>query len=71
MEKQFEEQKEGRRTLGASEIDSTENELNEDDLLDHETKTEIEPDDVDVEQLKEESSEDNIVEEKEDDHETN
>lgn len=70
MEKQFEEQKDGRRTLEASDIEETDSE--EEELLEPETKTEREPEDVDVDKLKEESSEKNIVEEDEkDDDETN
>lgn len=70
MEKQFEEQKDGRRTLEASDIEETDSE--EEELLEPETKTEQEPEDVDVDKLKEESSEKNIVEEDEkDDDETN
>ena len=74
MERLFEEQKDGRRTLDANEIEQSdsESETKAEDLLEPETKTEIEPEDVDVEELKEESSEDNITENTEDnDNESN
>ena len=69
MERQFEEQKDGRRTLGTDEIErsNVDSETRE-DLLEPETKTEIEPEDVDVEELKEESSVENITEKTEDDN---
>ena len=70
MERLFEEQKEGRRTIGTSETELSNTE--EKELLEPETKTEIQPEDVDVDQLKEESSETNITEDKEEDnHESN
>ena len=70
MERLFEEQKEGRRTLGTTDIEQSE--MEEKDPLVPETKTEIKPEDVDVDQLQEESSEENITEDKEDDnHESN
>lgn len=69
MESQFAEQKEGRRTLDAEEIAEDDEDF-EEEYPEQETKTEKEPEDVDVEQLKEESSEENIVEDKDSDKET-
>lgn len=66
MEAQFEEQKDGRRTLSSSEIGESTDDTSEGLHPESETKTEIEPEDVDVEKLKEESSEKNIVEERDD-----
>ena len=65
FERQFEEQKDGRRTLESSEIDETDESPEE--HPEQETKTEKEPEDVDLEQLKEESSETNIVDEEDSD----
>ena len=68
---QFEKQKDGRRTLAPSEIEESTDETSEEVLPELETKTELEPEDVDVEQLKEESSEQNIVDDHDDEEDEN
>jgi len=60
MEEQFADQKEGRRTLGRSEVE--ESTVDTDEYPEQETKTEKTPEDVDVEELKHESSEENVTE---------